>query len=174
MDSKGGGAMARAASDMAMNSERGMSRSRLVIVHYLLGFLVLGSALSFVTGFEIWPFTPYRMYATVRTERTVETTRLYGVIAGPETEIPLWEARYTAPAGAMVDQYSDNPTAAGPALQAALDRYDKLRFAGLHDGPPLRGIRWYRVEWDLQADAGNVGQPDRRELLAELLRAGER
>ncbi len=157
-----------------MGGEHGMSRFRLTLVHYSLGFLILGSVLSFATGLEIWPFTPYRMYATVRTEHTVGTTRLYGVIAGSETEFSLWEARYTAPANALVDQYSADLTAAGPALQAALDRYDELRLAGQHDGPPLRGMRLYGVGWDLQADAGNVEQPGRRELLAEVLRAGER
>ncbi|HEY8599340.1 MAG TPA: hypothetical protein VIL85_12965 [Thermomicrobiales bacterium] len=146
-----------------------MPRSRIILVHYLLGFLTLGSVLSFATRLEIWPFSPYRMYATVRTEHTVGTTRLYGVVLGPR-----WTSRSgTAPSGALVDQYSADLTAAGPALQAALDRYEELRFAGRHDGPPLRGIRLYRVAWDLQVDAGNVAQPDRRELLAEVLRAEE-
>ena len=154
--------------------EHGVSRLRMALVHYLLGFLVFGSVLSFATGLEIWPFTPYRMYATVRTAHVVETTRLYGVVADSETEISLWDARYTAPAGALIDQYSADLTASGPALQAALDRYEELRLAGQHAGPPLRGMRLYLASWDLQADVGNVEQPDRRELLAEVLRAKER
>ena len=143
-------------------------------MHYLLGFLALGSLLSFATGLEIWPFTPYRMYATVRTEHVVETTRLYGVVADSETEVSLWDARYTAPAGALIDQYSADLTASAPALQAALDRYEELRLAGRHDGPPLRGMRLYSVSWDLTSDVGNTEQPDRRALLAEVLRAKER
>lgn len=164
--------MATKANAAMPGGEHGMSRLRMALVHYLLGFIVLGSVLSFATGLEIWPFTPYRMYATVRTEHTVGTIRLYGVIARSETEFSLWDTRYTAPAGAVIDQYSADLTAAGPALQAALDRYEELRLAGQHDGPPLRGMRLYRVGWDLQADTANVEQPDRRELLAEVLRGG--
>lgn len=166
--------MAALARETTTDGEQRISRFRMALVHYLLGFLVLGSVLSFATGLELWPFSPYRMYATVRTEHTVGTTRLYGIVAGAETEFPLSDARYTAPAGALVDQYRADVNATGLALQAALDRYEELRRTGQHDGPPLRGIRWYRVEWDLQADAGNVGQPDRRELLAEVLRSEER
>src|SRR5690242_13660780 len=107
-----------------------MTRSRLIIVHYLLGFLVLAHALSFATGLELWPFSPYRMYATLRSARVVGHDQLYGVLADGGGEIPLWDARSTAPIGLIVGQHDDDPAATTAALQATLDRYDELRGAG--------------------------------------------
>ena len=166
--------MAAETSTTIARDRRGISRTRIIVVHYLLGFLILGSALSFATGFEIWPFTPYRMYATLRTSDTVSQYWLYGITRDDGAEFPLWEARYTVPVGGIIGEYISKPQEAGPALQAIAEHYEELRRAGRHDGPPLRGIRFYRVDWDLQPDVGNAAQPDRRELLAEWAAGGRR
>jgi hypothetical protein len=56
------------------------------------------------------------------------------------------------------------------ALLDCLIRYERLRLAGSHDGPPLQGIRLYRFYW-LRLDpwALNVDHPDRMELLDEVI-----
>jgi hypothetical protein len=51
-----------------------------------------------------------------------------------------------------------------------LVQYEMLRRAGYHDGPPLRGIRLYQLQWQLDPHAQNVVRPDHRELLAEYER----
>jgi hypothetical protein len=48
-----------------------------------------------------------------------------------------------------------------------LVQYEMLRRAGYHDGPSLRGIRLYQLQWRLDPHAQNVVRPDHRELLAE-------
>jgi len=54
------------------------------------------------------------------------------------------------------------------ALLDSLKRYEKLRLAGLHDGPPLQGMRLYRTERQLSTQTENADQPDHRELIAEV------
>jgi hypothetical protein len=52
-------------------------------------------------------------------------------------------------------------------LLEVLTRYEKLRLAGLHDGPPLQGIRLYQLQWTINTRADNIDQPSSKELVAE-------
>jgi hypothetical protein len=60
-----------------------------------------------------------------------------------------------------------------PLLRDMLERYERLRSAGAHDGPPLRAVRLYEVEWTLDPHAANLQSPDRKQLLAEVQRSNE-
>ena len=55
------------------------------------------------------------------------------------------------------------------ALRDLLRRYEERRRAGQHDGPPLRGLRLYRLQWQLDLWGRNRDQPNQRDLLFELL-----
>ncbi len=54
------------------------------------------------------------------------------------------------------------------ALLDSMKRYEKLRLAGLHDGPPLQGMRLYQTEQQLNAQTENADQSEHRELIAEV------
>jgi hypothetical protein len=56
------------------------------------------------------------------------------------------------------------------ALLDTLRRYEELRAAGRHDGPPLQSVRLYIVRWQLDAQAANLNRPDYRRLIAEVER----
>jgi len=45
-------------------------------------------------------------------------------------------------------------------LLDSLKRYEKLRRAGRHDGPPLQDLRLYRVKGYPEAGLKNVDRPD--------------
>jgi hypothetical protein len=53
-------------------------------------------------------------------------------------------------------------------LQDCLKRYEALRSAGRHHGPPLQGMRLYRVDWKLDPWARNLDSPDQKKLLFEI------
>jgi len=53
-------------------------------------------------------------------------------------------------------------------LSDSLRRYELRRRQAAHDGPPLRAVRLYRMEWALEPDGRNVDTPDRQRLLAEV------
>jgi hypothetical protein len=40
-----------------------------------------------------------------------------------------------------------------------LKRYEQRRQAGLHNGPPLKGLRMYQFTWQMDRDASNAASP---------------
>ena len=54
------------------------------------------------------------------------------------------------------------------ALANCLERYERLRKQGRHDGPAALGMRLYEVKWTLHPEAANVDTPDSRELVSEV------
>jgi hypothetical protein len=151
------------------------ARPRVLLVYGVITLITIGSLFDIVTGREHWPFSPYPMYATVTRERSLTVLRLYGVTKeAPAREMPLVALRYIQPftsarlEGALRTikaRRGRQPLKA--ALSDCLRRYEKLRRAGRHEGPPLQGIRLYRVYWKLDPWARNVDCPNRKELILE-------
>lgn len=152
------------------------ARPRVLLVYGVIALITVGSLFDIVTGREHWPFSPYPMYATVARKRSLTVLRLYGVTkAAPAREIPLVAFRYIQPfnsarlEGALrtiMARRGRRPLQA--ALLDCLQRYEKLRKAGRHDGPPLQAIRLCRVYWKLDPWARNVDSPNRKELILEV------
>lgn len=131
---------------------------------------------------EHWPFSQYSMYAQAEKTWSLSVIRLVGITAESDinNEIPLQSFNYIQPFNQsrqrvaferLLNQSGGQPSEL--IKQAMLDcllRYERLRLAGSHDGPPLRGIRLYRVYWSrLDPLARNVDYPDRKELIDEVL-----
>jgi hypothetical protein len=150
-----------------------ISRPRLLLV-YGLGAIIFGGALAdLVRDTEHWPFSQYPMFSEIQQSKTYSMLRLYGVVErSPLIEVPLDSNLYLQP--------FDN-SRLPPALQHALrenrldegvtdclTRYETLRRAKRHDGPPLVAMRLYRLTWTLDPSASNVDRPDRKELLTEV------
>jgi GT2 family glycosyltransferase len=157
-----------------------ISIRRATLVHLLLVALVGASAYDIRTGKEHWPFSPYPMFSNVERAWTLDGLRLFGVTdeATPR-EIPLLESDLIAPfdqarlAAAFGRTYNDpqrRPLIAA-MLNDCLERYERRRNAGQHEGPALRAIRLYDVHWTLDPHARNVDTPDRRRLIAQIDRA---
>jgi hypothetical protein len=157
-----------------------MSTRRLLLVHSVLALLVGGSLYALVTGREYWPFSPYAMYSEAERARSLSRLWLFGVSASaPHEEISLHASKYIRPfyksrlipALERIARDPRRETGLREALQDCLRRYEKLRLAGRHEGPPLRGVRLYRMQWELDPWARNVDEPSRRTLIAEVNRA---
>ena len=151
-----------------------MSRPRLLVV-YLLGAVILGGLVSdLVRDTEHWPFSMFPMYSEVDRSNTLSMLRLYGVVQrSPSIEIQLDKNIYLQPfdntrvADALGNALQKNRVDEG--VNDCLKRYEALRIAGRHDGPPLVAMRLYRVTWTVNDTGSNIDRPDRKELLSEVV-----
>src|SRR5215217_6483790 len=157
----------------------GMTKTRVFLLSAVSFLLVIGSLFSIVFDEEFWPFSPYPMYAKVQRAPSVSELQLYGVTQeAPHREVPmrnsLRDAAYIQPfdQGRMRTairriESKPNPEQRSHRLNEALldtlKRYEKLRLAGLHDGPQLQGMRLYRTERELDAQSEYEEYGDHRE-----------
>jgi len=156
-----------------------MSRARLLLVHALIALVIGGSAYDILTRQEHWPWSNYPMFAQVHRTRVLSWYRLYGVDEH-DREIPLLKPAYLWPLDQSrlsiglraIAQQRGGDARLREAVANALDRYEERRRAGAHDGPELRGMRLYAVQWDVVPYAANFEQPSSRTLVADVMRSG--
>jgi hypothetical protein len=145
----------------------------------MIAAVIGGHLLAILSGRECWPFSNYPMYSGRARDYTLSMLRLFGV-ADEEAprEVPLLTGEYLWPFDSSrlravlgrLDSEADREARLGGALSDVLRRYEARRVESRHDGPPLRGIRLYRLSWRLDAWARNRDRPDPRALLFELVR----
>jgi len=159
-----------------------LSRARYFIINTVIGIIVAGSLFDIATRREHWPFSYYDLYSGASNEYSLTLLRLYGVTESETPgEFPLYSFRYIQPFDNARLRFALDTIDAGPnrnerlseALRDCLRRYEALRVSGRHDGPPLRGIRFYRVYWRLDPWARNLDFPDRKDLLFEISQSGK-
>lgn len=154
-----------------------ISRLRFLLVHALITFLIGGSLFDTLNRKEHWPLSSYPMFSAAKRDPSSVTWRLFGVTGVGEMgrEIPLFDFQYIQPFDQIRLSFAFSRMAYDPnhqqllseALRNCLLRYEALRRAGRHDGPPLRVIRLYRLQWQLDPWAINVDSPSYRKLIAE-------
>ena len=152
-----------------MQVTEGMSQRRVWLVQLLAVFVIAGSVFDIVRGKEHWPFSDYRLYASVERERSLTLTWLFGVPEGePASEVSLLGNRYIYPFNfdrlmsvfrrmQWKPNYQQRLSA---GLQDCLIRYERLRQVGRHQGPKRRAIRLYRLHWRLDPLARNAVRPE--------------
>lgn len=163
---------------MTSEPKVGLERRRELLVYAVIFVITSGSLFDIATQREHWPFSPYRMFSSVKRNHSISLTRLVGVTESiPPREISLLDPQYIQPLSSLglstslnrkpndvtYEQYYTE------ALRHVLDRYEALRIAGAHDGPRLRGIRLYKYHWKLDPWARNADRPDRQELILEIM-----
>jgi hypothetical protein len=155
----------------------GMTRTRRALVNVLAAGLIGGSLYDIATDQEHWPFSQYPMFSGVWREPTFTWLRLFGVTEDGR-EIPLDSNRYVAPFDQsrlpkvlkrMLEE-RDGASRVRTAIADCLTRYEDLRRAAEHDGPPLVAMRLYELEWSIDAAGANLDRPDRRDFIAEVRR----
>jgi hypothetical protein len=72
-----------------------------------------------------------------------------------------------------VQRWQEDTERLEAALSGALSLYDSRRLLGGHDGPAVRGLRFYEVEWRIHPWAENADRPDQKTLIYEFLRESE-
>jgi hypothetical protein len=152
-----------------------MSSGRRTLLNLVFLAFITGSVYDIVMDQEHWPFSQYPMFSGVWRSPTFGWLRLFGVTA-EGNEFPLDYNRYVSPFDQSrlpkaLRQMLDEPDGAArvrTAVEDCLARYEVLRTAGRHDGPPLRAMRLYDLTWRIDANAANVDKPDARRLIAEV------
>jgi hypothetical protein len=147
------------------------------MAHAAIGLIIGGSLFCIATATEYWPLSHYPMFSGVRTVGSMSRLELVGIskLNGSEVRLapphlrPLNSNRLRAAfVGGRPDQQLLDK-----ALRECLRRYEALRLAGRHRGPPIQGLRLYELGWGLlDARLFDPERPDRRDLLAEALAPG--
>jgi hypothetical protein len=158
-----------------------MSRSRFWLVNGLIAFIGAGHLYDIATGKEHWPFSEYPMFARLRVLRKHGQFRLVGVTdEAASREVVLRHRQYGpfdpprfARAMRQLRSRAARRQKSNEVLAYVLDQNELLRRSGRHRGPPLRGIRLYRVSWKVDPLLRNVDRPDERHLLAKFMRPVE-
>jgi hypothetical protein len=157
------------------------SIARRAVIYATLAVILGGAIYAIVIDApyadEPWPFSAYPMYSELRRNRAVERHRLFGVTREePAREIPLVDPVFLYPLEhsrfyftlGRLERRGDGRRSLETAMRDTLERYEARRRAGLHDGPPLRGIRLYELRWRLDPLARNRDTPDQRRILFEV------
>ena len=151
-----------------------MTRSRRLLANLLIGFLLAASAYDIVKDEEHWPFSQYPMFSRVSESRNLTWLRVYVVTSdGQESPLlthaevfPFDQSRLSKALGAVRTR-RDAQSEIAAILANCLDRYERLRLEGRHDGPPAVRMRLYEVKWTLHPAAANLSSPDERTLVGE-------
>ncbi len=145
------------------------ARARLPFIVATIFLFLQG--LAILTEQELWPFSPYRMYAEIQTSQ-LESFQAWAVTDSGER--PLYADDFLPPFNnARLSQAIELLGAEGDSsdvrrgAQNLLQLYEHARVAGLHDGPPIEGIRMYAVRWTIEPELRNVTTPDARHLVGE-------
>jgi hypothetical protein len=158
-----------------------MSKWRILLANVVVLLLVFGHLFDIVKNEEHWPFSQYKLFTLVNTERSLTRMQLYGVtqeISQHEFPLrsvdegfdssriidPIRETYYTQRLGSAERQQKLNEQ-----LLDSLSTYEKRRLAGNLNGPSLQGVRLYEARWSLDGQAQSMDDPpDHRELIAEV------
>jgi len=141
-------------------------------VYGLITTVVLGSLACIALDTEAWPLSQYPMYSDMRQEKFYQTL-VFGVTEFGEVDLSVeqyWRPYGRVHLGLAVERWQADADKLEAALSGALSLYESRRLLGRHDGPAVRGLRFYKLEWRLHPRLENVDRPERKELILEFLR----
>lgn len=154
----------------------GISKNRRSLINLMLVGLLIASAYEISVRGEHWPFSSYPMFSKTRTEGRVEHYALLAVPENGSEAFPLYESKYIYPflwyrQRAALRRMLDGPggtEAVKTGLADTLERYEYNRQKGRHDGPVLRSLQLYRVDWSVEPNAPDFVQSEDRDFIAAV------
>jgi hypothetical protein len=154
-----------------------MTRRKPILVYSLFAVLVGGQLVAIITAQELWPFSPYPMYAESPQTQAYRVIRLVGVTVPrsgkPSREVSLdaaWVRNDLARLSRRVQPHKELTRAMGSYLR----KYGWRRPGDPKSKPQtLRALRVYEQHWDVSEAAENAKKPDRVRLLAEVYRTAD-
>jgi hypothetical protein len=152
-----------------------MSRFRMMFVSGVIGLLVAAHLFCAWRQQDYWPFAAYPMFAGVNKPEPFTSEELRGVtLDGREVpvttrQIGVLHLNRVRPSLVRIYNYSTrknspDPQAAVKALDGLLDYYALRRERKEHEGPPLAGMKYYRLRWEFDWWAKNRDTPQRSVL----------
>jgi hypothetical protein len=158
---------------MAPPNHFGLTAARWMAVNGFIAGIIGLQFLEVARQGEHWPYAQYAMYASEH-GGNITWYRVYGVT--PTGEFPLDRDEYFPPFDPQRLSYAFAPrpprrdlvVPPTPELLQVVGRlYERARLAGRHDGPPLTGLRAYKLTWQLDRTLANRDRPE-QELLGEV------
>lgn len=156
-----------------------MSRGRMIVATTVISIIIAGQAYDIERARENWPFSNYPMFSRLPEQRDFSRFVLIGIPAN-RAPVDLGKPEYCAPmppfhvriAMDAASRSRKDPVAAMQAVaRDYLRQYEARRKAGLHDGPPLRGIQVYQLNWDdVDSWAASARTPDSQTLIFDSRR----
>ncbi len=155
----------------------GISKSRRSLVNLMLFGLLGASAYEIGVRGEHWPFSSYPMFSKTRQEARVVHYALRAIPQDGSEEFPLYKPEQIHPFLWYRQRSAFRRMIEGPGGKAAvkkgladtLDRYERGRQQGRHDGPPLRALQMYRVEWSIDPNAPDLIKKEEKSFVTEAL-----
>lgn len=153
-----------------------ISQSRRAFVNLTLLGLLTGSAYEIGTRGEHWPFSSYPMFSKTRREARVVHYALQAVPQDGSAAFPLYKSKHIHPflwyrqraAFKQMLEKGKGIAAVEKGLADTMERYEHGRQIGRHDGPPLRSLRLYRVDWSIDPYAADLIKHEKRAFVAEV------
>lgn len=159
----------------------GMSTQRILLVNVVIILIISGHLYDIVVGTEHWPFSQYRLFASIQEEQALTQPQLFGVPReNPDQEFPLGQFSRTFDGRRLVQSFrrisnskrftsEERQQMLNDKMLESMSQYERQRLAGRHDGPPLRGVRLYEATWEFASFPQSTNDPpDRKELIAEV------
>ena len=141
------------------------------MVYGLFAVVLGGNLASFIFDRQLWPYSPYPMFAYAR-DLTLETLVLVGEpVDGGEFwfENQGYLTYALSPriinSGFGADRARPGMNGLDERLRGTYEFYERRRRQGLTSAPQLRRLHLYRFTWELRPDLANVRTP-RRMLMA--------
>ena len=154
-----------AAGDIQVSRALGPRRARVVVG--TIGIVLGGSLLSMLTAVEVWPFSPYRMYATTQGD-TLEVPRLYAVTDSGEIDLrsvedapPFDGSRFQWALRRLIASGRECSAISGVA-RYALDATAVRRGDRERDSAAIHRVRLYLLNWHLTPEAFRLVPGERR------------
>ncbi|MEO0455047.1 MAG: hypothetical protein AAF152_00495 [Cyanobacteria bacterium P01_A01_bin.114] len=159
------------------SSRFGMSKNRRAVINLMLLGLLGGSAYEIGVRGEHWPFSSYPMFSKTRREARVVHYALLALPQDGSEAFPLYKSKHIHPFLWYRQREAFRRMLEGPGGKAAvkkgladtIDRYEQGRQQGRHDGPRLRALQLYRVDWSIDPHAPDLVRKADRSFIAEVL-----
>jgi len=148
-----------------------MGRARLYVVQGLIGVIVGGSLLATLSGVELWPFSPYKMYSQLEVG-TTSRWRLLGTSGDGKIDLSRipdltpFDASRLFWAMLRVEHGGERDRVLDSIARYVWRRYEGERATGGVRGPALQSIRLYRFTWLTDEPRIKV-RPDTTQLMYE-------
>ena len=154
-----------------------MSKSRRSLINVMLFGLIGASAYEISIRGEHWPFSSYPMFSKTRREGRVEHYALQAIPQDGSQAFPLYQPKHVHPFLWYRQRAAFRRMLEGPGGKAAVKvgladtmaRYEQGRVKGRHDGPPLRALQLYRIEWSIDPDEPDLVKNEQSAFITEVL-----
>lgn len=160
-----------------------MSLSRQIAVDCVAFILVFGHIYCHVFNRDFFPFSNYPMFSALYHKSDgfyiLTSYIIYGIVRGSSDETRLAAFNHTRPfenwrlGATLHDLKTINDELFSQAMADVLNRYHKLKNAGVHNGPELIGLRLCQVSWKIDPLAANRHAPDSSKLIGDFFLANE-